>query len=206
MGKGRSLEMFSSKCSRKPKSCFALARAFIPRHTTLWHCHPQGAPGASWAQPPHLECGERSFVRNAFSCGKRDHTQSPPSFSTHFRKSVASFYWESSRAGPLQWWSVFWVYQRCRFPCLQILLVPGHCHAQVCPSQLPSPDLAWGCSWVWKCVTSQHPILNIPSVFRIRPSAGDAFSNLRNTKESPYSFCTLQTVRVLFKASGSMQD
>lgn len=67
---------------------------------------------------------------------------------------------KSSLAGPLQWWSVFWVYQRCRFPCLQVLLVPGPCHAQLCPSQLQSPDLAWGCRWVWKCVTSSSQVFS----------------------------------------------
>lgn len=188
VGKGGSLEVFSSKSSRKPKTCFAFARVFIPRHTTLWHCHPPrsfcGIMGSATSSGTWREIfltkNVRYFSQNTFSCGERDCMQSPSSFSADFRRSVGSFYWESSHAGPLRCWSIFWVYQRCRLPCLQVLLVPGPCHTQACPSLLPSPDLAWGCSWVWKCVTSQHPIINIPSVVRIRPSATDAFSNLRN--------------------------
>lgn len=154
VGKGRSLEVFSSKSSRKPKTCFAFARAFIPHHTTLWHCPP----------PPRSSCGG---VGSATSCGTwrevfcdTQGEEGPHTCSHHLHsglvsgRQLPSFYWESSRAGPLQWWSVFLVYQRCRFPYLQVLLVPGPCHAQVCPSQLPSPHLAWGRRWVWKGVTS----------------------------------------------------
>lgn len=86
VGKGKSLEGFSSKSSRKPKTCFAFARVFILRHTTLRHCH-----------PPRSSCGivdsatSSGTWREVFceTQGERDHTQSPSSFSADFRKSMA---------------------------------------------------------------------------------------------------------------------
>lgn len=160
VGKGRGLEVFSSKSSRKPKTCFAFARAIIPHHTTLWHCHPPKEPlwrrGLSYL----VWSMERGILWDTGGKGTTHLTVTIFIQGSLQEDNCPAFSEKSSLAGPLQWWSVFWVYQRCRFLCLQVLLVPGPCHAQLCPSQLQSPDLAWGCRWVWKCVTSSSQVFS----------------------------------------------
>lgn len=199
VGKGRSLEVLQqiqqkTKDSLCIRSCFYSsshkAVTLPPSQELLWH---RGLSYLVWNM-------ERGIL---WDTGGKGTAHSHHLHSALILGSqLPSFYWESKHTGPLQWWSSVLGLSEVQIP-----RPSGPCHSQpVCPSQLPSPDLAWGCSWVWKCVRSQHPIINIPSVFRIRPSAGDAFSNLRNIKMSPYSFCTLQTVRVLLKASESMQN
>lgn len=59
--------------------------------------------------------------------------------------------------------------------------VPAPCHAQVCPSQVPSLDSVWGCRWIWNCVTSLSQVFS-----GLGPPAGGALSDrLRNTAMSP---------------------
>lgn len=71
VGRGKGSEVFSSKSSRKPKTCFALhthMRYALSQNGEMLS-KPRVAPVASQAQLPHLDHGEKYFVRHG---GKRE--------------------------------------------------------------------------------------------------------------------------------------
>lgn len=128
-GKGEASK-FSSKSSRKPKTR---------------SCVYSSSHQAVTLPPPRSSCGIVGSAtwsgtwRGVFceTQGGKGTTQSHHLHSVLILGSqLPSFYWESNRAGPLQWWSVFWVYQRCRFPCLQ-----GHVIASQCIPASSQPRL-----------------------------------------------------------------
>lgn len=145
--KGSSSEVFSSKSSRNPKTCFAL---HIHVHCgpsqngdTLSQTHVAHVVPQAWL--PHPEHGEKYFVR------QREKGEGPHAYTHHLHfiqeaDAVKGWFWEdnqlpTSKADTL----IHFGHIIGRASHASRSPVPGPCHPQVCPSQLPSLGSARGC-------------------------------------------------------------
>ena len=184
MGKGEAQKYFpTSPAENQSLALLSLRTCIMPCPKTVRHRH--SPKYLSWHH--RLSCliwnMERSVLWGTGQRGKGPHAHT---HHLHFIQEVnavkgwfweddhPAYYWKSSHADPWQWRADC----RCRFPLLQTPSVPGPCHAQVCPSQLPSLGSAQECRWIWNSETSLSQVFS--------PPAGDALSDrLKKYKDVP---------------------
>lgn len=179
--------MFSSKSSRKPNTCFAL-------HTHMHYALSQNGemlskprvalvPGSATSSGPWRGV----FCETRGEEGGTACLHSPPALHSggeHCQRLILgrrspSLLLEGQPRSSLRAMNDILGISQVQIPIPPVPPVPGPCHAQVCPSQLPSLDSVRGCRWIWNCVTFQM-CSGLGS-----PTGGALSDRLRNTTMSP---------------------